>query len=437
MRKPIYNDVQRTELMKNIYVKNCTSKSISYTPDAKIKALEMWRSWESVRQVFENLWFPWYILNTTIPKKCIYRWNKITQKHGTKAIKKEGRWTWWARYKKRDISKMSSKEYIQYLETELAYVKEENTLFKQVKKNVPPKSERFKIIHKLSQKGHYIKTLCYVAEVSLSWYYCFKRRLNAKELIEHREKSDKELIQNLVLKWKRRRGYRTITMLVNVSWIKMNHKKVYRIMKKYGYLAITRRRNPYKWMMKATMEHRRMKNILNRDFKTWKPYEKLGTDITYMKYNWKNLYLSIVKDIISGEAISHYLSANLSIDIISETLKKLHKYQENKNVSFEGSIIHSDQWVHYTHPDFSSWVKKLWFIQSMSRRWNCLDNAPTESFFWHMKDEIDISECKDINDVKLYIDNYIYDYNNMRPQWNKKKMTPVEYRNYLLLEWTN
>lgn len=51
-----------------------------------------------------------------------------------------------------------------------------------------------------------------------------------------------------------------------------------------------------------------------------------------------------------------------------------------------------------------------------------------------MKDEIDISECKDINDVKLYIDNYIYDYNNMRPQWNKKKMTPVEYRNHLLLE---
>ena len=50
-----------------------------------------------------------------------------------------------------------------------------------------------------------------------------------------------------------------------------------------------------------------------------------------------------MKDIISGEAISHYLSTNLSIDIISETLKKLHKYQENKNVSFEGSIIHSDQ----------------------------------------------------------------------------------------------
>ena len=68
----------------------------------------------------------------------------------------------------------------------------------------------------------------------------------------------------------------------------------------------------------------------------------------------------------------------------------------------------------------------------MSRKWNCIDNAPTESFFGHMKDEIDISECKTLKDVEKYINNYIFHYNNSRPQWNKKKMTPVEYRNHLL-----
>ncbi len=71
-------------------------------------------------------------------------------------------------------------------------------------------------------------------------------------------------------------------------------------------------------------------------------------------------------------------------------------------------------------------------IQSMSRKGNCLDNAPTESFFGHMKDEIDTRECKTFEELEKYIDMHIHYYNNERPQWTKKKMTPVEYRNHLL-----
>ena len=44
----------------------------------------------------------------------------------------------------------------------------------------------------------------------------------------------------------------------------------------------------------------------------------------------------------------------------------------------------------------------------MSRKGNCIDNSPTESFFSHMKDEIDISECKSLEDVKIYMNNYIF-----------------------------
>ena len=71
-------------------------------------------------------------------------------------------------------------------------------------------------------------------------------------------------------------------------------------------------------------------------------------------------------------------------------------------------------------------------IQSMSRKGNCLDNAPTESFFGHMKDEIDTRECKTFEELEKYIDLQIYYYNTERPQWTRKKMTPVEYRNHLL-----
>jgi len=94
--------------------------------------------------------------------------------------------------------------------------------------------------------------------------------------------------------------------------------------------------------------------------------------------------------------------------------------------------MQSDQGFHYTHPSYSKQLQKLGCIQSMSRRGNCLDNAPTESFFGHLKDEIDTSECKTFEELEKYIDLHIHYYNNERPQWTKKKMTPVEYRNHLL-----
>lgn len=128
----------------------------------------------------------------------------------------------------------------------------------------------------------------------------------------------------------------------------------------------------------------------------------------------------------SWEILSHEISDNLALGFVQDTLKNLKK---NK---IKWAIIHSDQWFHYTHPSFRKAILKLWCIQSMSRRWNCIDNAPTESFFGHMKDEIDISDCQSLEEVKKYMKKYIFEYNNHRPQWNRKKMTPVQYRNHLL-----
>ena len=68
----------------------------------------------------------------------------------------------------------------------------------------------------------------------------------------------------------------------------------------------------------------------------------------------------------------------------------------------------------------------------MSRKGNCLDNAPIESFFGHLKDEINPRECKSLKELEKVISDYMEYYNNRRRQWNIKKMTPVEYRNHLL-----
>ena len=94
--------------------------------------------------------------------------------------------------------------------------------------------------------------------------------------------------------------------------------------------------------------------------------------------------------------------------------------------------MHSDQGFHYTHPSYIKRWPILGIVQSMSRKGNCLDNAPVESFFGHMKDELDLTACYSLDQVKAAIDEYIYNYNHHRYQWERKKMAPVEYRNHLL-----
>mgnify|MGYP003983642689 CR=1 FL=1 len=67
----------------------------------------------------------------------------------------------------------------------------------------------------------------------------------------------------------------------------------------------------------------------------------------------------------------------------------------------------------------------------MSRRCNCWDNAPQESFFGHMKDEIDLPKCKSFEELKTEIDDYMDYYNNERYQWGLAKLSPNQYAQYL------
>ena len=88
------------------------------------------------------------------------------------------------------------------------------------------------------------------------------------------------------------------------------------------------------------------------------------------------------------------------------------------------TIIHSDQGCHYTSVKFITLIKDRKSRQSMSRRGNCWDNAPQESFFGHMKDEIDVSQCKNFREVKAVIDDWMDYYNNERYQWELEKLSP-------------
>ena len=254
-----------------------------------------------------------------------------------------------------------------------------------------------------------------MAEVSKSGYYRWLKHSDEPE----KDYVDYLLIREIFDKGKSKYGFRTIQMkLFSEKRMIMNHKKIIRIMKKYNLITKIRRKNPYKMIMKKTLEHRIFENKLNRKFNQMVPFKALCTDITYLPFNHRFAYLSVAKDIASGEVVGWNLTRHLQMNIVLGTIDDM---ENNINLSLENAMIHSDQGFHYTNPLYIEKIKDNNMIQSMSRKGNCIDNAPIESFFGHLKDDIDYKGCKTFEELHLLIKEYIEYYNNERQQWDLKK----------------
>jgi putative transposase len=263
-----------------------------------------------------------------------------------------------------------------------------------------------------------VTILCELAGASRSGYYKWLR---------YADEPDKDHIDYLKIKESfdkshGKYGWRSIKMRLP----EMNHKKIQRIMRKYGLVAKVRKRNPYKAIMKKRLEHRTFPNELQRAFTQTVPRTVFCTDITYLPFNGTYAYLSVIKDIATGEVVAWNLSSGLEMTLVTETIEQME--------SHENALIHSDQGFHYTNPLFIEGVKALKMIQSMSGKGNCIDNAPIESFFGHMKDELEYQSCESVEELRLKIVEYMRYYNHERKQWIRNRMSPIEYKSYLLAE---
>lgn len=269
--------------------------------------------------------------------------------------------------------------------------------------------------------GKDVQLLCSIARVSRSGYYRWLKRADKTD----KDYPDYLLIKEIFDKGKKKYGWRQVKMgLERKKKIVMNHKKISRIMRKYNLVVKIRRRNPYKAIMKKTKEHRTFPNKLDRVFNQTVPRRFFCTDITYIPFNNRFAYLCVVKDIASGEIVAWYLLPHLTMALVLKTIEQMKPYQN--------ALIHSDQEFHFTNPEYIEKIKALEMVQSMSRKGNCIDNAPVESFFGHLKDDTDYKSCKTFEELQLLIKNYIHYYNNERAQWDLNKMTPVEYRDHLV-----
>ncbi len=438
MSKKIFSEQEILELSKNKYVRNVSSKGITYTNEFKIQFIAEYENGKTSRKIFEDAGFDINIIGIKRIDSSSLRWRTSYKNKGISGLDdtrtlNSGRTLNRELTLEEIIAKKDAE--IEYLKAELELIKKLELQERQVVNKKLPAVKAFKLIKGLIDNfklEKMVRHLCKIADVSTSGYYRFLNTYSSRLLNENNDLKSKETILTAFNHRGYKKGSRSIKMtLKNEFGTIMSRKKIQRIMRKYNIVCPIRKANPYKRMAKATKEHRVVPNKLNREFKQNAPGKVLLTDITYMPYgNNKTAYLSTIKDSSTNEILSYNLSESLAIDIVTETINKLVKLKPIK--LHKDAFIHSDQGSHYTSPIFQNLLKENNLGQSMSRRGNCWDNAPQESFFGHMKDEIDYKNCTTIYELQIVIDDYMEYYNSHRCQWNLKKLTPIQYRNQLL-----
>lgn len=247
------------------------------------------------------------------------------------------------------------------------------------------------------------------------------------------ESSDLSMVETLFYEKKEKLGIRQLKMLIHSRFKKvMNRKKIARIKTQYGLITKIRRKKYYRRFIKLNQEHKTAPNRLNRQFKRKRVDEVYSTDVTQLNYgNGQKAYLAVFKDLGSKEIVSSAVSGTHDLKLVNAALlKALQKLPRKKRNNL---MIHSDQGFEYTHFNYRTQLQENGITQSMSRKGNCIDNAPVESFFGYIKDHLELKGCKNLEELKTHVTKEIEYYNYERPQWDLNKMPPMKYRRHLTL----
>ena len=295
-------------------------------------------------------------------------------------------------------------------------------------------SAKFEIIRNATEHDNNILSIskmCELAEVSRSGYYEWIAAAPVREQKEVQDKADFETILEAYKYRGYAKGARGIYMRLLHMNVLMNLKKIRRLMNKYDLKCPYRGPNPYRQMAKALKTNTVFPNRINREFLAGGVRKVLLTDITYIFYDNGVCYLSTILDAFTREILAYELSKSLEVAFVLKTVSELVK--KHGCTLDDTTIVHSDQGCHYTSKAFIKALQDNNFVQSMSRKGNCWDNAPQESFFGHMKDEIkyEIAMMKTFKEVNAKIDDWIDYYNNDRCQWDLVKLSPKEYYRYI------
>ena len=217
-------------------------------------------------------------------------------------------------------------------------------------------------------------------QVSKSGYYAWRSRPKSLRCMEN-----ESLLEEIVRIHTASRGIygsRKITHEINRKSEKpVNHKRIERIIRENGIRSKSHKK--YKATTNSAHNLPVAENILNRDFTADKPGQKLVSGITYISTDEGWLYLAGVMDLCGDKIVGISMDGRMTKELVISALKDAISHTKTT----AGCILHSDRGSQYCSLDYQALAKEHGFISSMSRKGNCWDNAPMESFWGKLKQE--------------------------------------------------
>ena len=264
---------------------------------------------------------------------------------------------------------------------------------------------------------HKVSLLIEISGLPRATYYYHVKRMGQ----EDKDRKVKEQITKIYHENKGRVGYRRTTLELQNGGMKVNHKKVQRLMRQLGLTCRVRMKKYrfYRGEVGAIAP-----NLLERNFEATKPNEKWVTDITEFSLFGHKCYLSVILDLYSRDLVSYTIYERPSLWMVTEMLDMaLSKLPASCNL-----ILHSDQGWQYQHKAYRRMLP-MGVRQSMSRKGNCLDNAVAENFFGILKSELlYLQNFDSLEHFRAELVEYLDYYNNRRIKANLKGLIPAQHR---------
>ncbi len=317
-------------------------------------------------------------------------------------------------------------EKVMRLEAEIAYLKKSQSLALNLESlTAKRKSE---IITEL-RKDYTLETLLAMSQLPASVYHYHQQ---TRPKAYQYEVIQQEIERLHIKKHYKKAGYQRIYIELKKLGYHIGKNKVLYLMKTMGLLQIRkkkwRRYNSFKGDLGGVLP-----NMMNQEFKTTAPYQKAGTDVTMFPLDEQAVFLSPIIDFHTREVLAYFVGLDAKTDKMMAMLTMLKKQHGR---AIKGMIIQSDQGSQYQSSHYREALKSYRLIQSMSRKGNCLDNSPTESFFGQMKQEMWYGkehQYQNPEELIQAIHEHIA-YHNQTRIVIKLKASPLEYRQSILIQ---
>lgn len=266
-----------------------------------------------------------------------------------------------------------------------------------------------------------VRLMCRVMQVSASGYYRWKHRPTS--LKDQRRAEIESAVMETYASFKARYGAPRIARELTETGVPCSVNYVAGIMREKSIRA--RNGKAFKYSRTSEAMNNVADNLLWRQFAAERPNQKWTTDITYIWVNDRWLYLATVMDLFSRQIVGWSLDTSMTEQLITDALSMAYGRRE----VVPGLIVHSDRGVQYRSTGYQDYLRSWNCVPSMSRKGNCWDNAPMESFFSRLKVELIYAECFDsIRAAKSAIFEYIeVFYNRKRRHSALGYISPVEY----------